>query len=278
MNKTKTSELLKQELEVYYNRYATEYQQAHYSNTNRYSPLQFRQTYIEEMIDNANLPSGARVLDVGCGPGELALNLLRKGYNVSAVDISQTMVDTAAQIIMENGFPEWNEVNVGDIENLEFDDRSFDVVVASGVLEYQRDDEKSLSEMKRVLKKDGYLILNVTNKNCPNRIMGFPYDWSKQWGPSAALLGFIKSRLLGRGPINPLPDHRSHSPGKFDQQLSRSGFEKVCHNYFGFGPLPSPFNSLFGIIASPIAVRMEKLTRGPLGFLGGGYIVIARNR
>ena len=278
MAKRKTSKLLKQELEEYYDRYATEDQKAHYSKTTRYAPLQFRQRYIEKMIEDQALPAGSRVLDVGCGPGELTLSLLHKGFDVSAVDISQYMINTAVRIINDHGFPKWGQISRGDIEGLGFDDDYFDVVVASGVLEYQKEDQQSLSEMHRVLKNDGYLILNVTNRFCPNRIMGLPYQWSKKWGPTRAVLDFMKSRVLRKGSTNPLPFFRAHSPGKFDHTLSEAGFEKLYHNYFHFSPLPPPFGALFGIITSPISTLMEKLTRSPLGFLGGGYIVIAKSR
>ena len=278
MSKRKTSKLLKQDLEEYYNRYAAEYQEAHYSKTTRYAPLQFRQRYIEKMIEDQSLPTGSRVLDVGCGPGDLTLSLLHKGFDVSAVDISQCMVNTATRSINDQGFPKWCQISLGDIEELEFDDGYFDVVVASGVLEYQKEDQQSLHEMHRVLKNDGYLILNVTNRFCPNRIMGLPYQWSKKWGPTRAVLDFMKSRVLGKGPTNPLPFFRAHSPGKFNHTLSEAGFRKLYHNYFHFSPLPPPFSALFGIIISPISTLMEKLTQSPIGFLGGGYIVIAQRR
>jgi ubiquinone/menaquinone biosynthesis C-methylase UbiE len=278
MSRRKSSQLLKQELEEYYDHSAIEYQQAHYSKTARYAPLQFRQRYIEEMIKDLLLAADARVLDVGCGPGELTLSLLQSGYDVSAVDISQSMVDLAVRSINSNGFPQWDQIATGDIEGLEFDDQYFDIVVASGVLEYQREDEKSLSEIHRVLKEGGYLILNVTNRFCPNRVMGLPYLWSKQWAPTRAILDFMKSRVLRKGSTNPLPFFRAHSPGAFDRTLSKAGFDKLNHNYFHFSPLPPPFSALFGVITSPISNLMEKLSRSPLGFLGGGYIVIAKTR
>ena len=278
MNKRKTNESIKNDLADYYDQFAIEYREAHYSDTNRYAPLQFRQHYIEAMIEIQGLPEGAKILDVGCGPGELTLSLLQKGHSVWAVDISQSMTEAAVRTVNANGFPDWNQVSVGDIESLEFDDDYFDVVVAAGVLEYQKDDDRSLSEMQRVLKTDGCLILNVTNKFSPIRVLGMPYNWSKQWGPSRAVLGFMKSRVLGRGSVNPLPDHRAHSPGKFDRKLAESGFEKLSHNYFHFSPVPAPFSVLFIFISSPVGAWMEKLTRGPLGFLGGGYIVLTRNR
>lgn len=276
MSERKTSKLLKQELEEYYDHSAIEYQRAHYSKTSRYAPLQYRQHYIEEMIKDQSLPADARILDVGCGPGELALSLLRSGFDVSAVDISQSMVDMAKRSINADGFPEWDQITTGDIEDLKFGDGYFDVVVASGVLEYQREDEKSLSEMHRVLKDGGYLILNVTNKFCPNRILGMPYLWSKKWGLTRAILDFMKSQVLRKGPTNPLPFFRAHSPKAFDRTLAAAGFKKIGHNYFHFSPVPPPFSALFGVIVSPISNLMEKLSRSPFGFLGGGYIIIAK--
>lgn len=67
------------------------------------------------------------------------------------VDISQRMIEEAVKTIHENGFIEWNQASVGDIEKLYFNDGFFDVVVASGVIEYQKDDKMALFEMNRVL-------------------------------------------------------------------------------------------------------------------------------
>jgi len=52
-------------------------------------------------------------------------------------------------------------VSVGDIEKLAFETAAFDVVIASGVIEYQKDDREALLEMRRVLTRNGHLILNV---------------------------------------------------------------------------------------------------------------------
>lgn len=270
-------ETIKQTLAHYYNRFAHDYHESNYRGTIHYAPLQYRQRYIEEMIENLDLPRGSAVLDAGCGPGELTLSLLKKGYNVWAVDISQVMVDEATKYINANGYPEWKQMHVGDIEELEFSDGFFDVVVAAGVIEYQQDDDKSLSEMRRVLKSDGYFIANVTNRYSPMVILGWPYSWLISQHISRTILSVLKEKILGRGRITPNPSRRTHSPREFDKNLAEIGLEKFSHHYFAFSPLPSPFCPLFGHICGPMGRWMENLTNSPLGFLGGGYIVMAKN-
>src|SRR5262245_61772486 len=146
-------ELIKQKIAAIYDKSALRYHTQHYVSPSVYSPLQYRQHYIETLIQSQNIPSGSRILDVGCGPGELIVSLLRKDYDLWGVDISRGMIEEAVRTIRNSGFPEWNQASVGDIEKLNFNDNFFDVVVASGVIEYQKDDEKALAEMNRVLKK-----------------------------------------------------------------------------------------------------------------------------
>lgn len=275
MNKDR--EAIKQDLAQYYDGFAHDYEEINYRRKRLYSPLQYRQRYIEEMIEHLDLPRGAAVLDAGCGPGGLTLSLLKKGYDVWAVDISQVMADDAIKRINANGYPDWKQMRVGDIEELEFGDSFFDVVVAAGVIEYQKDDEKALAEFQRVLKTDRYLIVNVTNKYSPMVILGRPYTWLKSQPIGTAIFNFLKERILRRGQISQIPSRRTHSPRKFNRSLTEMGLKIVSHNYFGFSPLPSPFSELLIRVCEPVGAWMENLTSSPFGFLGGGYLVLTRN-
>ena len=268
---------IKQRLVDHYDRGARQYHEANYARKEAYSALQYRQFYIERMIENQAVPKGARILDVGCGPGELVLSLRNKGYDVWGVDISPVMVSEAIALLHGNGFMEPGRIAVGDIETLEFDDCSFDVVVAAGVIEYQRDDERALSEMHRVLKPGGLLILNVTNRYSYLGILDGVYRWLKKHRATRRLLGLVKSRLLGRGELHDFPDRRTHVPHAFDRDLVAFGFTKTGHNYFHFAPLPTPLDSVFAAWCKPAGRWLERFTDRPLGrLLGGGYLVMAR--
>jgi ubiquinone/menaquinone biosynthesis C-methylase UbiE len=267
----------KKELARFYNGDARHYHEIHYIDKKEtYTPLKQRQIYIEEMIESLALPRGAKVLDVGCGPGQLVLNLLKQGYDVKGVDISSGMVDEARMLVRANGFPEFNGTSVGDIEKLEFRDREFDVVVASGVIEYQNDDDVALKEMRRVLKPGGHLILNVTNKYSYLTISDNVWIAFKRLPGVRALVGTVRKGMLGDSRITDVPEHRTHSPRRFDRKLEEHGFKKVVHNYFRFNPFPTPIGSFFPSMSLSVGQKMEGLTRGPLGFFGGGYLVLAR--
>lgn len=75
-------ELIKQKVADIYNESALRYHDHHYVSASLYSPLQYRQHCIETMIARQNMPKGSRILDVGCGPGELIVSLLRKGCDL----------------------------------------------------------------------------------------------------------------------------------------------------------------------------------------------------
>ena len=271
--------IIKSKLSDFYDKSASEYHINNYLSGRRYSPLQYRQYYIDQMIERQKISKGAKILDVGCGPGELIVGLLRKGYDVWGIDISKRMIEEAIKTVHERVSPEWNYASVGDIEKLDFCDCFFNVVVAAGVIEYQKDDENALTEMNRVLKKDGYLIVNVTNRYSYIRILERAYTRAKQNATTKSMINFIKTKLLGKEKIKEFISHparRVHSPKKFDRQLANFGFKKISHNYFHFSLLPKPLDSVFGFINEPISKKLEILTNCHFGIIGGGYLVVAR--
>ena len=250
------------------------YHDGNYLREGPYSPLKFRQQYIERMIEERNLPTGAKILDVGCGPGELVLELTRKGYDAWGVDISSGMVVEARRTLENGGFPGFRQIRVGDIEELDFPDQSCDVVVAAGVLEYLQEDARALSEMRRVLKKDGYLILNVTNRTSYLTYSEELYLWMKRQPFAKRMLNLAKEGILRQGAVSDFPWRRVHSPRQFDRELATLGLRKIKHNYFRFSPLPVPFDSLLRFLCGPAGRYMERLTESPIGFIGGGYLVL----
>jgi ubiquinone/menaquinone biosynthesis C-methylase UbiE len=230
------------------------------------------------MIEAHGVPQRSRILDVGCGPGELVSSLLNKDYDVWGVDISQGMVETARKVLEANGFLSTNRIFVCDIENLSFKDSFFDVVVAAGVMEYQKREDESLSEMRRVLKLGGYLVLNVTIRYSYMNVLDNLYRQFRKQRIPKATLNFIKDRVLRKGQLGDILDRRTHSPWEFDKLLNTRGFNKICHRFFHFSPLPNPFASVFSGIYEPIGKLMEKrlATNRIAPLLAGGYLVMAK--
>jgi SAM-dependent methyltransferase len=96
-----------------------------------------------------------RVLEVGCGWGELAEWLAREtGAEVVAVDLSPRMVELAR----ERGV----DARVADVQALPFEDGSFDVAVAAWMLYHVPDLAAAVAELARVLRPGGRLVA-VTN-------------------------------------------------------------------------------------------------------------------
>ena len=101
------------------------------------------------------------ILDVATGTGDFAfesLNIL-KPEKIIGVDISQGMLDIAAEKIKKRKLDDKFEVRLGDSEKLLFDDNQFDAVtVAYGVRNFENL-EQGLSDMLRVLKPEGKVVI-----------------------------------------------------------------------------------------------------------------------
>jgi SAM-dependent methyltransferase len=95
--------------------------------------------------------SPSRVLDVGCGQGELTQRIATElGAKVVAVDQSPRMVE----LTLERGV----DARLGDVQALDLPDGSFDCVVAAWMLFHVADLDRGLAEIARVLRSRGRLV------------------------------------------------------------------------------------------------------------------------
>src|SRR5690242_10826958 len=82
----------------------------------------------KQFFEQLRIPSGARLLDVGCGAGQLALIAARAGLQVTGCDISPNWLESARQRAAEEGLNATFEE--GDAEDLPYPDGGFDAVVS----------------------------------------------------------------------------------------------------------------------------------------------------
>lgn len=110
----------------------------------------------------SQLTQGKRVLDAACGTGYGADILSKYAQEVHAIDIS----DDAIKYAQDNYKKENLNFKVADIENLPFKDNYFDIVVSFETIEHVNKEKQKnfLSEIKRVLKDDGILIMSTPNR------------------------------------------------------------------------------------------------------------------
>ena len=106
-----------------------------------------------EFADFLALAPGARVLDVGCGPGHLARLLARRGGQVTGVDRGRRLLRIARRLAAREGLPIAFEHKPAG--RLPFADGTFDLTVATTVIYFVAEPEAVLREMVRVTRQGG---------------------------------------------------------------------------------------------------------------------------
>lgn len=100
------------------------------------------------------------ILDVATGTGDFAIQALKLNpEKIIGIDISEGMLKVGLEKIKRNGFEDQIELHSGDSENIPYEDNKFDaVIVAYGVRNFENL-EKGLSEMYRVLRSGGKMVV-----------------------------------------------------------------------------------------------------------------------
>jgi ubiquinone/menaquinone biosynthesis C-methylase UbiE len=100
-----------------------------------------------------SIPSGSKVLDVGCGEGVLTILLAQNGCQVTGVDISEPNIEACKHYAQQMNVADKVNFLLGDAENIPVEDGTYEYVVSSHVLEHVPDFVKGVKELRRVSSK-----------------------------------------------------------------------------------------------------------------------------
>lgn len=122
------------------------------------------------IIDRMDCAPGERILEVGVGTG-LSLPLYPEDVTVTGIDISRDMLDQALARKDRDGLDNVARLALMDAENMEFENDSFDKVVAMYVASVVPYPERLVAEMRRVCKPNGRIIF-VNHFHSRNPLLG----------------------------------------------------------------------------------------------------------
>jgi arsenite methyltransferase len=117
----------------------------------------------EQFLRALNPQQGECVLDIGSGPGFLALSIAEETGStgvVRGIDVSEPMIELARDHCAPQPCTEFSQA---DATNLPFPDNSFDAAISTQVLEYVRDVDGALAEMYRVVRPAGRVVIVDTD-------------------------------------------------------------------------------------------------------------------
>lgn len=151
--------------------------------------------YFFEYLPITKNHSNVSVIDVGCGTGLISKELAERGFNAHGVDFSSEVIKIAKRLTPKVDF------RCSSIYKLPFKDETFDIVVCLGVFQTVAEPEKALREMKRVLRKNGIIIIRTLN--------------------SLSLLAIISLKKINE------PFLTFYNPLRFRRLMKKEGFTNV---------------------------------------------------
>jgi SAM-dependent methyltransferase len=237
-----------------------------YSNERESMPLYRLQ--LEFMLSALANESG-RVLDIGCAAGSEIQSLRSKNCTVIGIDFSPLMLERA-----QSRFAGQPEVMLcqADAERLPFASQSIDHVVCLGVFEYLPNYPVALSEIHRILRKGGVVVIAV-----PTLMSLFLIGQRLASATIGPLWRAAKRALKPKGPTRPPtpPHHRNLCvPWRFRRLLRKHGFIPERSEYSAFTIYPLDRYPSLNI---RVATILQPLCSVPLlRSLASVYMVAAR--
>lgn len=182
-----------------------------------------RKRIVLSLIDQQS----GRLLDIGCGPKVITEELLEKDFLIYNIDVSPAMIERARGALTDHKQKDKACFKVCDIEQLNFEDSYFDVVLCIGVIEYLKDYHKAIAIITRILKKGGIAIISMPNK------------WS--------VFNLIDDLLIGTA-FRIMPDlfnnpksirkykieMKRFVPARFVRELEKYGLMKIAMKFHGY--------------------------------------------
>lgn len=124
----------------------------------------FVSKYGEDLIGWLAPQKGERILDVGCGTGQLAAEIAGYGAHVTGMDFSATMIEKAKKAYPTLTF------DVKDVRDFAYDE-PFDALFSNAALHWVEEQEAAVASMYRALKPGGRLVLEMGGKGNVQEIL-----------------------------------------------------------------------------------------------------------
>jgi ubiquinone/menaquinone biosynthesis C-methylase UbiE len=231
------------------NEYYTDEEQASEAYFSEIEAQRYRWHYHLRDLFRSLEGSRGRLLEVGSGIGVDSIQLARGGFDVTAVDLTDNAIRVARQFAQHRGVA--IDFRLGNAEQLDFPDESFDAVYSFGVLHHTPDIEKAVAEVRRVLKPGGtaYVMLYHRDSlvNLAHRLLRLPYESPK--------------------------DRTDHCP--IVRRFSRRGVKRLFRQFSKVSVRAEyPFTYGFGPLGSRTPLRLRRV----LGRAIGWHLMIRAQR
>lgn len=124
--------------------------------------------YMFYLVDRWKRNRETQILDLGCGIGRHAMLFAKNNFSVTAADISQSGLNKLDSIAKENNLS--IKTILSNITKLPVDDKKFDNILAFNSIYHTNTKgfKEAISEMKRVLKKEGEVFITLLSKEDPS--------------------------------------------------------------------------------------------------------------
>ena len=198
----------------------------------------------EDLLIKKYFQKKSCILDIGCGSGRTSIPLVNLGYEVTGVDITPQMIDTAKEIAKNQNLD--IDYEVGDATKLRFDSDTFDGAIFANngwvQIPAKANRQKALVEIYRILKPGGIFILTAHRRYYAlNNLLPWVIRWIKYYilksiGIKIDEIEFgdlFFNRHVGEERLKQRQFIHMTGVGEVEEQITKAGFKLILAKSMG---------------------------------------------